>query len=223
MNARKMFLSLIPWVLFSMLIQRHGANAAGIAALLAAGLAVIFLVKNGQHGGVKVIDVTGITTFGILAAACFAGGTSVTGWVADYGRGVSALVLAVVMLGSTLAVPFSEQYARETVPQQYWGSPAFRSVNRRISAVWGLLILVMAAGHLLAGTLGPATAPVAGSRPADLILNWVLPIGLIMLGVNRTRRISDAAAQQPHPQPQPRQPQQYVQVGPDAAQQAPGR
>lgn len=223
MNAKKMFLSLIPWLLFSMLIHRHGAQAAGIAALLAAGLAVFFLVKNSQHGSVKAIDVTGITTFGVLAAACFAGGTSVTGWVADYGRGISALVLAVVMLGSTLAVPFSEQYARETVPQQYWGSPVFRSVNRRISAVWGLIMLVMAAGHLLAGTLAPATAPAAGSGPVDLILNWVLPIGLIMLGINRTRRISGAATRQPHPQPRPQQPGQYVQAGPGVAQQDRGR
>lgn len=216
MNAKKMFLSLIPWLLFSLMIHRHGADAAGIAALLAAGLALFFLVKDSQHGSVKAIDVTGVTTFGVLAAACFAGGTSVAGWVADYGRGISALVLAVVMLGSTLAVPFSEQYARETVPHQYWGSPVFRSVNRRISAVWGLIVLVMAAGHLLAGKLDPATAPTAGSHPAGLILNWVLPIGLIMLGVNRTRRISDAATQQPHPQPG-----QYVQAVPDVGQQDP--
>ena len=41
MNAKKMFLSLIPWVLFSLVINRHGANEAAIAALLAAGLAVL--------------------------------------------------------------------------------------------------------------------------------------------------------------------------------------
>ena len=193
MNSNKMFLSLIPWVVFSVIINRRGADAAAIAALAAAVLSLYFLVKQSQKGGVKTIDITGVATFGLLAFTGFSGGQSTTDWIADYGRGTAALVLAAIMLGSAITVPFTEQYARESVPREYWTSPVFRSVNRRISALWGGVAAVMGAGHLLAGRLDPASNPVAGARPVDLILNWALPIALILFAVNRSKQISQTA------------------------------
>ncbi len=187
MNSQKMLLSLTPWLLFSVMVHRVGAQAAGVAALVAAALAVALLVRDSQHSRVKIIDVAGVLTFLGLAAVCFTGGSARTDWVADYGRGSAAAVLAVVMLVSSVTVPFTAQYARDSVPSSYWRTREFRSVNRRISAAWGGLVLVMAVGHLLAGKLDPATAPVAGSRPIDLILNWLLPIGLIIVGTSYTK------------------------------------
>jgi hypothetical protein len=193
MNSNKMYLSLIPWAAFSVIINRRGADAAAIAALAAAGLSLFFVVRESQKGGVKIIDVAGVATFGVLAFIGFSGGHSVTNWIADYGRGTAAIALAAIMLVSSITVPFTEQYARESVPRQYWGSTAFRSVNRRISALWGGAAAVMGVGHLLAGRLDPASNPVTGARPLDLILNWALPIALILFAVNRTKQISDAA------------------------------
>jgi hypothetical protein len=187
-----MFISLVPWLVFSVMIHRQGAHAAGFAAVIAAVLAVGLLIRDSRHGSVKVVDVTGVLTFGVLAVISFAGGTSVTDWIANYGRGAATLVLAVVMLGSVPALPFTEQYARESVPRQYWGSPTFRSINRRISLVWGAAVLVMAAAHLLAGKLEPATSATRGSRPIDLLLNWVVPILLIMLAINYTKKLSNS-------------------------------
>lgn len=193
MNSNKMFLSLIPWVVFSVTINRRGADAAAIAALAAAALSLFFLIKESQRGRVKIIDITGVATFGALAFVGFSGGRSVTDWIADYGRGTAALVLAVIMLGSAITVPFTEQYARESVPREYWNSPVFRSINRKISALWGGVAAVMGAGHLLAGRLDPASNPVAGARPVDLILNWALPIALILFAVNQSKQIAEAA------------------------------
>jgi hypothetical protein len=193
MNSNKMFLSLIPWVVFSVIINHRGSDAAAIAALAAAALSLFFLVRESQKGGARIIDVTGVATFGALAFIGFSGGQSVTNWIADYGRGTAALVLAAIMLASSITVPFTEQYARESVPREYWTSPVFRSVNRRISALWGGATAVMGAGHLLAGRLDPASNPVTGARPVDLILNWALPIALILFAVNRSKQISDAA------------------------------
>lgn len=194
MNSTKMFLSLIPWLVFSVLIHRLGFESAGLAALAAAGLGVVFIARSGESG-TKLIDVVGVVMFGLLALACLAGGQPVSLWVADYGRGASALVLGAVMLLSVLAVPFTEQYAREGVPPRYWNSPTFHAVNRRISALWGIILLVMGTGHLVAGAVEPESAVVAGSggRPIDFLLNWVLPVGLILLGVSLTRRIAAGA------------------------------
>ncbi len=192
MNSKKMFLSLVPWVLFSVIVNRHGAQAAAIAALAAAAVSLVLMLRNGRTG-IKIIDVTGVVTFGLLGAGGMILGTPVTDWTADYGRGAVAILLAVIMLGSSVTIPFTEQYARESVPREYWHSPTFRSVNRRISALWGTIILVMGGGHLLAGGLDPATNPSAGARPVDLLLNWALPIGLILLAIRATERISRSA------------------------------
>jgi hypothetical protein len=193
MNSNKMFLSLIPWVVFSVIINRRGADAAAIAALAAAALSLFFLIRESRRSGVKIIDVTGVATFGVLAFAGFSSGQPVTDWIADYGRGTAALVLTVIMLGSAITVPFTEQYARESAPREYWTSPVFHSVNRKISALWGGVAAVMGAGHLLAGWLDPASNPVAGARPVDLILNWALPIALIWFAVHRGKQIAEAA------------------------------
>jgi hypothetical protein len=190
MNAKKMFLSLVPWVVFTVVINRRGADAAAIAALAAAGLSLVFLIRDSRSSGVKVIDVTGVVTFGVLAGWGFAGGQSTTNWIADYGRGAAALVLAAIMLLSAVTVPFTEQYARESVPREYWNSPVFRAINRRISSLWGVVVLVMGAGHLLAGVVDPASDPVSGARPVDLLLNWALPIVLIMFAIKQTQQIS---------------------------------
>jgi hypothetical protein len=191
-NAKKLFLSLIPWLLFSVVIHRGGADLAGVAALLAATLGGVLVIKNAATG-VKIIDVAGVVTFAGLALACYAGGSAVAGWVADYGRGAATFALAVIMLGSALTVPFTEQYARESVPRQYWDSPVFRSVNRRISALWGALILVMACGHVLAGHLDPVTGTSSSGGPVNLVLNWAVPVVLVLIGIKATSRIADAA------------------------------
>jgi hypothetical protein len=75
----------------------------------------------------------------------------VNDWVADYGRGSAALALAAVMLVSSFTVPFTVQYARESVPQEYWHTPTFRAVNRKISLLRAGALAVIGAGHLLAG------------------------------------------------------------------------
>jgi hypothetical protein len=190
MNPMSMIVSLIPWGLFSVMIERRGAHSAGFAALAAAALALWFAQKDSKNGGYKIIDVAGIVTFGALAVVTFAGGDSVADWVADYGRATASLVLALVMLGSALTVPFTEQYARLSVPREYWGSPTFRATNRRISAVWGLTVAIMSLSHWIAGIADPATKADGGSRPADLILNWVIPVVLVLGAVAYTKRAS---------------------------------
>jgi hypothetical protein len=192
MNLKKMFLSLVPWLVFSVIINRRGADAAAVAALAAAGLSMGFLVKDRQRHRAKIIDVTGVVTFGALAVVGFADRPRVLDWMADYGRGSAAIVLAVIMLGSAISVPFTEQYAREVVPPEYWKTQAFRSVNRKISALWGILVAVMGCGHLLAGAIDPASSPGHGSRPVDLLLNWAVPVAVILFGVNRTQRLSES-------------------------------
>jgi hypothetical protein len=189
MNALKMLLSLIPWVAFSLIVGRWGEGSAAAAALAAVALALFFLFR-GRAGGVKVIDVAGVATFAVLAVAALVGPEPVPFLVAHYGRGLSALALALVMLGSVFFVPFTEQYARESVPRQYWESPVFRAVNRRISLAWGVVVLIMAGGHLLAGRSVAAAG--RDALAVNLLLNWLAPIVLALAAVTYTRRAAAA-------------------------------
>src|ERR1700761_3455428 len=114
MNTKQMFISFVPWNAFTVLANRTGTQGAAAACLVATALAIFFFVKNSKTGSVKLIDITGIATFGVMTAVAVVGNTATDAHVVDYGRGISALALGAVMLLSVAFMPFSEQYARET-------------------------------------------------------------------------------------------------------------
>jgi hypothetical protein len=186
MNPTNMLLGLAPWILFSMIAERVGPDAVGVAALLACLGSLALTIRGSRRTGVTVIDAAGVVTFGVLAVIAFLGGHHTDQLLIDFGRGGSAVVLATVMLVSVFTVPFTEQFAREHVDRRYWGSPVFRAVNRRISLMWAAAIYVMAISHLTSGYLQHQ-----GSDPRNLLLNWVVPIGLVLIGFKQTERIAD--------------------------------
>lgn len=200
MNTKQLILSFVPWIAFTVLANRTGAEGATVACLVAAALSIYFTVKNSKTSSVKIIDLTGIATFGVMTVLSVVGNAATDAHIIDFGRGGAALVLGAVMLISVAFVPFTEQYARESTPREYWHSPVFRAVNRRISAVWAVAILAMGIGHLIAGQIDPSSVPQAGGRPVDLFFNWVLPVALVFGAMSLTKSIvakasSDAPAQ----------------------------
>jgi hypothetical protein len=189
MKSKGMFLSLISWALFTVIADHGGTGFVWVAALIALIAAAGIAVYNTRGSSLKVIDVAAVATFAGMTAIAFFGNDSVRRHVIDYGRGGCALVLAAVMLGSLLFVPFTEQYARESVPQQYWGSPVFRAVNRKLTTAWGAAILVMAGGHILSGYLQSAGEL---HRRTNLTLNWVIPVLLVLGALKVTDQITRA-------------------------------
>jgi hypothetical protein len=185
MKASNLLLGLAPWVLFSMIAEHIGADAVGYAALAACLGSVVLALRGVRHGGVSILDAAGVVTFGILAAVGLTASHHLQQLLVDFGRGGSAAVLATVMLVSVATVPFTEQFARAQVDRRYWGSPVFRAVNRRISLVWAGLIYVMALSHLTSGYLAHQ-----GDDPRNLLLNWVVPVLIIMVGLRQTDRIT---------------------------------
>ena len=108
-----------------------------------------------------------------------------THWVARYARAIAALLLALIAFTSLLFVPFTEQYARESVPEKFWSTPRFKQVNRQLTMMWGSVFLVMMVSHIVAGAID--------TRRGNTIFNWVIPIVLIIWAVKRTGEVSDAA------------------------------
>ena len=96
------------------------------------------------------------------------------------------MILAGIAFGSLLFVPFTEEYAREQVPEQYWGSAQFKEINRKLTALWGFVFIAMVPFHIIAGTVN--------TKPATIICNWVIPLGLVVWGIKRTSAISDSGS-----------------------------
>ncbi|OZF50602.1 hypothetical protein [Rhodococcus sp. 14-2470-1a] len=195
MHGKMMILGLAPWALFAILTERMGASAVGIAALLAcvSSLALAFVGRSTSvsrgNGGIKIIDAAGVVTFGIIAVLGFLGNSSLNDALADFGRGGATFVLAAVMAVSVVTVPFTEQYARDSVDPQYWGTPRFHEKNKSISAMWAGVVFAMAVCHVIAGALASSTE-MTNNHPGNLLLNWVVPIALIVWAVKRTGRIA---------------------------------
>jgi hypothetical protein len=190
MDAKRFLIALAPWVLFSLVAERAGADAVAAAALLACLGSLALAIYGLRYGGLKIIDGAGVITFAAIAVTGLVGGHQVDEFLVDYGRGGAALVLAAIMAASALTVPFTEQYARESVDPQYWGSPIFRAKNKVISLLWAGVISVMAVCHLIAGAL-TTTSGIPGRHPGNILLNWVVPILLILWAVRRTETLVD--------------------------------
>ena len=141
MSSAKVVTALSPWLLFAVLVGRDSDHRVAIAAVVALAVAVGLAVHSAVvRRRLTSLDVAGVVTFAAftLVAVPADGGGRI--WVADHGLAVATLVLAVAMLGSAVTVPFTAQYARGEVPQQYWTSPVFRSLHVRSSAIWGAVV-----------------------------------------------------------------------------------
>lgn len=82
-------------------------------------------------------------------------------------------------------MPFTEQYAKHSVPKEYWDTPRFKTTNRVFSAAWGAVFAAMAICHLIAGT-DPS------NRHLNLFFNWLIPIALIIFMVKFMERYRKA-------------------------------
>jgi NADH:ubiquinone oxidoreductase subunit 6 (subunit J) len=132
-----------------------------------------------------VLELGAIVTFIAFAIAAFAVDHHTATDLARYARGIAAAGLAAIAFASLLFTPFTEQYAREQVPEQFWGSAQFKAINRRLSAMWGLIFAAMVPFHILAGAL---------DRPGtNILLNWVVPIMLVLWGVKQSSGAGDDA------------------------------
>src|SRR3990167_162367 len=58
---------------------------------------------------------------------------------------ISNCVLAAIALGSALIKkPFTMQYAKLEVAEQYWNGPLFKQINYTLTIMWGIIFLLTA-------------------------------------------------------------------------------
>jgi hypothetical protein len=163
MKPLSFVLDFLPWIVFTVVARRSAADSVAWSALLAVVITAVLLARARQRGDPTTLNAVSLVIFGVIAVLGFVGGPPVDDWLYTWGRPLVAVVLGLYVLATAGIRPFTEQYARQSTPRQYWGSPAFHAINRVISAAWGLGLVVIGGCSLL---LRPSTSSSPPSPPA---------------------------------------------------------
>jgi len=182
--VRSPLAGIAPWILIAVI---NGPGRFEEAASAALGLSLLTLWV-GVRRGVPVHLLEGFTVayFGVLAVIGLAAPDGVIDWMHLWAGEVSNIALAAFAL-VTLAIrrPFTLAYAKDTTPQEHWGSPVFIKVNYVLSAAWAAAFVFSA----LTGAYGDAVL-----RDNDNFWTaWILPIGAIVFAVSFTEFYPDYA------------------------------
>jgi succinate dehydrogenase hydrophobic anchor subunit len=180
-GSGSMLIGLASWILFTVIAEHGTLKVASIAAVVIAIGVCGYSMRGGKRP--KLIELAAVATFIVFTVIAFVADPSLTHWLTRYARAVAAGVLALLVFGSLLFVPFTEEYAREMVPREYWHSEQFKQVNRKLTVVWGEIFLVMTVSHIIAGTVD--------KQGTNIIFNWVIPIALVLWGTKQSTADKD--------------------------------
>jgi hypothetical protein len=139
-------LALTPFIVF-FVVMRMVSPFAGLAAALA--VSVLLGIRQWRRGeSVKVLEVGSLALFGALVLYTLIAAPDWT--VATVRLAVDGGLLIIVLVSLAIGMPFTLQYARETVPKELWTSPPFMTTNQRITGVWAAAFAVMTAADAAA-------------------------------------------------------------------------
>ncbi|MEV5845725.1 hypothetical protein AB0M32_27515 [Streptomyces sp. NPDC051985] len=169
------FLSFAPWIIFGVVASPSTWEYAALAALVAA---VVLSGKDMLRGRFFLLDMVAIVFFAVLCVLALALDRHELIWLETYAQVISNAVVAVVALGSLVSDPFTAQYARHSVPREFWDSPVFTHVNKVLTTAWGVVFALMALSTWLAIRL---------PGQSDWF-NWVIPVALLVWVVKFTER-----------------------------------
>jgi hypothetical protein len=152
------FLGLTPFILFFVLMRVSTPSVALAAATILSAVLIARMALRG--GGIKILELGSLILFGGLTLYTLAAHPV---WsVAGVKLAVDAGLALIVLFSIAIRRPFTMQYAKETVPQQFWTQPLFIRTNDLISGVWAAEFLV------------------AGACDAAAIYLPAVPIGLLV-------------------------------------------
>jgi hypothetical protein len=125
-------LGLSPFLVFFALMRLVTPVAGLSGALAASSLLCLRMWWRGES--VKILEVGSLILFGLLTAYTLLASPRWT--VATVRLAVDGGLLGIALVSLAIDRPFTLQYARERVPEQFWGLPIFLITNRIITAVW---------------------------------------------------------------------------------------
>jgi MFS family permease len=207
MNPLSLILGFLPLIAFNLLAGRVAHNGIVWGALVALAIALINMAITRPRWPPKIINLILASLFLVLTLVGFLGNRSINGWLVDWASGLVTLTLGLLLLVTMPIMPFTEQYARERVPREYWGRPVFKKVNRVLSLAWAAAIMIIGLASMAVALLHERAGSKSDTNLLDLILNWVVTIAILVFMVRFTAiypdRVRKAAGVAEEPQPQP--------------------
>jgi hypothetical protein len=185
------FVGFAPFIVFFVLL-RTVSPLAGLVAALIVSLALCVRMAVLGHS-IKILEAGSAVLFGLLVLFTL---VAAPDWdVATVRLAVDSGLLAIVVFSLVIGRPFTLQYAREQVPEQFWSSPVFHATSRLIALVWAGSFAIHAAADAAAEYVPaiPLSLDVAVSIAALAVAVW---FSLWYPGIVRRRRAAMSAAGQ---------------------------
>ena len=176
MKSLTLILAFLPLIAFSLLARFLPHGYIGIAGLAAAVIAVIAIATSHPVWPPKILNTCSLVLFALIAVLGFTLGKNDDRWLATWGGAGVGLILGLIILALIPVMPFTEQFARESVPQAYWSSPTFKKINRVLSAGWGLAIFAVGVSRVLAAAINGHTT----RRLPEILLGLVIPGAIVL-------------------------------------------
>ncbi len=193
MNPLSLILGFLPLIAFNILAGRVANNGIAWGALVALAIALINMAITRPRWPPKIINLISASLFLVLTLIGFLGNRSIDGWLFDWASGLVTVTLGLLLFVTMPIMPFTEQYARERVSREYWGTPTFKKVNRVLSLTWAAAIVIIGLASMAVAFLDERAGSTSNTSLLDLILNWVVPIAILVFMVRLTAIYPDRA------------------------------
>jgi hypothetical protein len=191
-----LILGFVPWITFSFLAHRVAADAVAWSGLIGLLLVLGTMALQKPVWPPSVLNVGMLIPMVTITVVGLVGGPDVDAWLYDWAVPGVGLFLGLFILALVPFAPFTERFARQSTPKAYWGSPTFNKINRVLSAAWGLAIVVMGICSLLVGALDLYSDELTTPATGELLLNWVIPIVVIVGMIKFTASYPDRVRSQ---------------------------
>ena len=183
-----------PLIVFSLLTKILPSSDVGVAGLVAAVLALVAMVISRPLWPPKILNACSLVIFTVLAVLGFSLDKGDQSWLATWPGGGVAIILGAVILLLVPVIPFTEQYAKESVPREEWGSPTFKRVNHALSLAWGASIVVIGISRVLAEAVARHSS---GHHLAEILLGAGVPVIIIVYMLKFTQSYPEHVAHSP--------------------------
>jgi len=176
MKSLTLILAFLPLIAFSLLSRFVPHGYIGVVGLVAAVIALIAIAISRPVWPPKIINTCSLVLFALIAVLGFTLGKNDDRWLATWGGSGVGLVIGLIILALIPVMPFTEQFARESVPPSEWTSPTFKKINRVLSTAWGAAIVAVGASRVVAAAINGHTT----RRLPDILLGLVIPAAIVV-------------------------------------------
>ena len=193
MKPLALILAFLPLIAFSLLSRILPHDYIGVAGLVAAVIALIAIVTSRPWWPPKILNTCSLVLFALIAVLGFTLGKNDDRWLATWGGAGVGLVVGLIILALVPIIPFTEQFARETVPQAEWSSPTFKKINRVLSAAWGVAIFAIGLARVAAAALDRHNP----HRVLELLVGLGVPLAITVYMLKFSASYPDRIAHEP--------------------------